>query len=251
MMKTMEQTTLDKLRKLVQYRTSFGGQGEVLSISDAVNKKILYNQKTGEFFVYKEKSNGLTRIGTPNKGGEILKTDGNKVYTEKRTSITKTTKIALRSNDGKRIFVGAGYVAAMILDPTTFDEINMKEEPKVYFKDGDRDNLKGANICWAMEDELEDQKEHIRRLVRLDQEGVYTKNKKASVSGGPEKKVLRYPIEVEDVKDFRWMIRTLNASNSSTVNVYKEPMYTKLFIQYMVLTGRWPDHTKEMKAFKK
>ena len=62
-----------------------------------------------------------------------------------------------------------------MLDRSGFDELNMVENPMVYYNDGNKWNLKGDNLCWATKEQVDEQKQWLKRFARQDKMRIYIK----------------------------------------------------------------------------
>lgn len=227
---------LEKLRKLVDRVQTFDNDGTVLMMQDSRNKKVFYNKSTGEMFIMK--GMGLVRIGTPLKTGQIIKMkpDG-KPTVVKETGLTDKQRVALRYGE-ERVWFKAQQIAAMMLDRSGFDEINMIENPMVYYNDGNKWNLKGDNLCWATKEQVDEQKQWLKRFTRQDKMRIYIKDVHPEKAGEKTHLKFRYPLKVEAMEEFKWIMVELRNSGYEIGND-QEKLYVKLMIQFMTEQERW------------
>lgn len=228
---------LEKLRKLVDRVQTFDNDGTVLMMQDSRNKKVLYNKQTGEMFIMK--GMGLVRIGTPLKPGQIIKmTPDGKPTVEKETGLTDKQRVALRYGE-ERVWFKAQQIAAMMLDRSGFDELNMVENPMVYYNDGNKWNLKGDNLCWATKEQVDEQKQWLKRFARQDKMRIYIKEvNNSQLVNEKSYMIFRYPLRVEDIEEFRWIIIELR-NDGYNIRAEQESLYVKLMIQFMTEQERW------------
>lgn len=120
----------------------------------------------------------------------------------------------------------------MMLDRSGFDEINMIENPMVYYNDGNKWNLKGDNLCWATQEQVDEQERWLKRFARQDKMRIYIKDVYPETTGKKKHLKFRYPLKVEAMEEFKWIMVELRNSGYE-IGHDQEKLYVKLMIQFM------------------